>query len=154
MQNLLDGILRHPLRGFGKARIAAFLAGKGVFDGGERAAVERRREHHVGWIVVRQRRRSAQRFSQTPAPHMLHGANIGGLGARLRAGARTPFDHGHRDAAQTELDGERQPDRTRADNKDLRSVDLSHVPRLFRSSFLILHMPLSENRCPLFRDMR
>ena len=85
VQDLLDGILRHPLGRFGEARIAALGALEGILDHRKRAAEQRRREYDVGWIVVGERRYGAQRLRDAPAPHVLHRARIGGLGARLGA---------------------------------------------------------------------
>ena len=117
VQDLLDRILRHPLRGLGKARIAALCALERVLDHGQRAAEQRRRKHDVGRIVVGQRRGSAQRIGHSPAPQVLHGARVGGLGARLRTCAQSLFDQRDGHAAHAELDCERQADRAGADDQ-------------------------------------
>ncbi len=119
VQNLLDRILRYPLRRFRETRIAALGAGERVLDGRKRAPEQRGREHDIGRIVVGQRRRGAQGFCKAPAPHVLHRSDIRGLRARLRAGARALFDDDDVDAAQAKLDCKREPDRPRADNEHL-----------------------------------
>jgi hypothetical protein len=119
VQDLLDRILRHPLRRLGKTRVAALGALERVFDHGERAPEQRGRKHDVGRVVGWQRRCGAQRIGHSPAPQVLHGAHVGGLGARLRPGAQALFDQRDGHPAQAEFDGEREADRAGADHQHL-----------------------------------
>jgi hypothetical protein len=59
---------------------------------------------------------------------MLHGANVGRLGARLCSGADALFNQNDRNSAQPELDGDGQSDRACA-NDDHARVNLRQVLR-------------------------
>ena len=114
--------------GSGNRWIAALRALERVLDDRERAAEQPGRKHDVGRIVVRQRRGFPELRRNPPAPQVLHRADVGGLGAGLRAGARILLDHESRYAAKAELDRERQPGRSRTDDQNVRLGAFSHDP--------------------------
>ncbi len=131
-QHLLQRVLRHPLRFPRRTARCARAARASRSRSAPARAVHPGGEHHVGAVVGRDRRGLPERVGDAPAPQVLAGAHVGGLGARAVADAVVPLHHQAGDAAVAELDGQRQPDRAGADDEDF--GHLVHHERIIRSA--------------------
>ncbi len=115
--HLFHRVLGNPLRMFRIQRIATRRAIKRVLEPRQFVPCQPGAEHHVGWVVHAQRRGGAQAVGDTPAPEVLAGAHVRGLGARGMTDPVVALDQQAWNLAMPELDRQCQANRSGADDQ-------------------------------------
>ena len=118
-QDAFDMVLGDPLHRLGKFRVFLLHAGGDIFEQRQTVAEQTGGEDDIAGIVAPERRGIAHFLSQSPAPHMLHRAHIGGLGARLATDFRIALHLHGIDAALAQFHRHGQPHRPTSDNQNV-----------------------------------
>ena len=129
-QHRLHFVLRDPLRGLGEVVVFHSGAIERVLDPRQGMPAEPGREDDIGGIGGRQRRGPADALGDAPAPHVLHRAHVGGLGARLMADALVLLDDDGADAAPSQLDRGGEAHRPGADDQHLGGIGRGYHRRV------------------------